>query len=203
MCTNTRGTTGDQLSIDHDLAENAIDTAQDHIEEAEDELPDSYYPDLDDVEDRLDTVDNAVDDHQDGEGDNPLGPVPATLNYLQHVVENLEDQIYTDGIAALDEDLERIEELVVDDAITQTKWYASVNDIPGLYDEQEVAPAALKKQGGVDGNPNDHKLHALATPTDDIPDAVKTLPGDDNDPVDLSEDRYTHFATEKTDGGVV
>lgn len=203
MCTNTSGTTEDQLSIDHDLAENAIDAAQDHIEEAEAEFPDSYDPDLDDMEDRLEVIEDAVDDHQDGEGENPLGPVPATLNYLQHVVENLEDQTDSEPIGALDEDLEAIEEIVIDDAITQTKWYAGVNDIPGLYDEREVSPAALKQQGDIDGNPNEYDLHALATPTDDYEDAVETVPRNDNDPVDLGEDRYTHFVTEKADGGVV
>jgi len=203
MTPDTNVSTEGSYTINHDLAENAIDTAQDHAEEAEDELPDSFEADLEDIEDNIEDVEDAVDDHQDGEGTNPLGPVPAKVNYLQHVVENLEDQTGSEAIAALDEDLERIEELVVDGAITQTLWYASVNDIPGLHDEQEVSPAALKKQGDVDGNPNEHKLHALATPTDGIEDAEETIPSDDNDPVDLEEDRYTHFVTEKARGGVV
>jgi hypothetical protein len=181
--------------------EEAIDIARGHLEEAREDAPDTLEDDIADLVFELDDIDNAVDDAQDGEGANPLGIVPAKLDYVQAIADNLTDQADIDALDDVEDDLEAVEEHLEDVDITQSKWFVTVNGIPALFDEQEVSPNALKKKGNVDGNPNDYSLHILPTPTAGNDESDIKIPADDHDPVDLAEHDY--FSTEKEQGGVV
>lgn len=184
-----------------DRIEEAIDVTRDHLEEAREEAPDALEDDIADIVSDLDDIDNAVDDAQDDEGNNPLGIVPATLDYVQAIADNLAEQADVDALDDVEDDLEAVEELFDGLNITQSLWFATVNEIPALFDEQNVGPNALKKKGNVDGSPTDYSLHILPTSTADHDENIGKIPSDDNDPVDLKE--YTHFSTEKEHGGVV
>lgn len=191
-------------SLDGDTAdriEDIIDTAQDHLDDAEDLVDDVYHPDLEDIEERIEELEDAIDDAQDDEDENPLGPVPAVLDYTQWIVMILEEETDSDALDDLASDLEVIEEELDDVTISQTRWLAIVNGIPTLFDEEEVSPNQLKEAGDIDGKPDDYSLHVLRTPSDDVDDSMMTIPPKDSDPVDLGEERY--FKTEKVQGGVV
>jgi len=188
-------------NLPFDQIEEAIGVVQSDIEEAEDTVGDAFAADVDDLEDRVHQIREAVDDAQDGEGSNPLGVVPAYLDYAQALSGIIKDETDTDALNRIVTGLEDVEEYFQGITIAQTKWYSDVNGIPDIHNTQEVSPTNLKHQGDIDGNPNDYTLYGLPTRSADIDESVVTIPPNDNDPIDLNEVR--HFKTEKEHGGVV
>lgn len=192
------GSKGAQL--DYDTTEEIIDLLEENLDALEDEIPEAFESDVEDIEDQLDKIDNAVDDAQDDEGENPLGPVPAYVDYLQRVTEILEQQTGADTVEDVDVTLEALEEQFEGVSIQQTAWYAEVDGVPGVYDRQIVEARALKQQGDVQGDTSEFTVKAVLTPAADLSDSVANFPEDSQD-VDLEE--FTYFLTEKQEGGVV
>ena len=102
------GTTGAQL--DYDNVEEIIDIVEDDLDTLEDEVLENFEADVEDIEDRLDDIDSAIDDAQDGEGENPLGPVPAQLDYVQRIAEIVEEETDLDSADDVEQGLESLEE---------------------------------------------------------------------------------------------
>lgn len=189
-----------QVQLDHDRAEEIIDVLKQDIDDLRDEIPAAFKDDVDDIEDRVDTLDNAVDDHQDEEGENPLGPVPAELDYLQQTVENLGEQTDAESATNVSQGLEAVEEEFEVGPIKRSAWFALVDGIPEVYDERVVKARQLKEQGDVEGDTEQYTVRAVPSAGAELADSIASFPEDDQD-VDLDE--YQFFLTEKTEGGVV
>lgn len=192
-------------SIDYNQIEDTIDIAEGHINQAEEDIDGPFREDLEEAEDRLEEIEDAVDDDQDGEGDNPLGPVPATIDYIQDLIATIDDEVDVEAVSEVREDFEALEEQFDGTEITQTRWFATVDGIPGLFDQRSVDRSEVLEVADLGGNPSNYAIHALLTPTATIDqsDKVYPAPGDGagGQPVDVEE--YDHFKTAKEDGGVV
>jgi hypothetical protein len=188
--------------LDFKTIEDVIDIGQSYLDDAEDAVGDVLCEDLDDLDDKLELIEDAVDDAQDDQGDNPLGPVPAVIDYTQTLFDIIRDETEIEAIADAAETVETVEEHFEDVDVTQTKWYADVNGIPVLFNNQEVSPARLIEAGDIDDDHNveDYTLHILPTRSAELDESDMTV-AHDSPPLDLDE--YRHFATEKSDGGVV
>lgn len=192
------GTTDAQF--DHDRVEEIIDIVEDDLDSLEEEVPEDFEADVEDIEDRLDDIDNAIDDAQDGEGENPLGPVPAQLDYVQRVAEIVEEKTDLDSADAVEKGLESLEDAVDGVEVDQTAWFALVDGIPEVYESQVVTALDLKQQGDVQGSTDEFAVKAVPSSSADLSDAEANFP-EDGQEVDLEKFRY--FLTEKTEGGVV
>lgn len=184
-----------------DRIEDALSVVLTDLEEAEDGVPDAFEEDADDIEDHVRQIRGAIDDAQDEERANPLGPVPAYMDYAQTLADILEDETGSAAFDRISDGLEDVEDYFTGVKFSPTKWYADVNGIPDIYDDQEVSPTTLKRQGSIDGDPDDYTLYGLPTRSADIDESNVTIPPEDDEPVDLDEIR--HFKTEKEHGGVV
>lgn len=189
-----------EAQLDYDRVEQIIDVIQDDLGELQDEIPGGFKEDVEDVKERVEDIEDAVDDAQDDEGDNPLGPVPAQIDYLQKTVDNLEEQVGGVSTSDVQEGLEALEEAFEGVAIDQTAWFAEVDDVPEVYQTQVVDAVQLKQQGDVQGNTEQFTVKAVPSSSADLSEAIANFPDDGNE-VDLEE--FTYFLTEKAEGGVV
>lgn len=185
-----------------DAIENHVDDVQKRFDEARESVEEQYQPDLEHQEDHLEDVEDAIDDAQDGEGENPLGPLPATLNYLQHTAGRLAEQ---SDAAQTELDQYRIALEALEDALSfveveRTRWFALVDGVPGLHTEPTPEAGELVRQSkGEDANVDRFTVRAYTSEADDEPDATFTRPDEEAD-----LEQYRHFRTEADkDGGPV
>jgi len=189
----------DLTTIAFTIAEEALDEATETITAAREATDGEFADDLETIDDHVEHIEDAIDTAEDQGGSTHLSEVAATLDYAQSLTEIIRTETSASEVTDLANALEAVEEQFEDVVLPKTTFFATVDRIPNLYQQQEVPAQRLKNDGDISEEPSDYTLYAVPTASSDIADREEEF--SNNEKADV--DKWDHFLTEKDEGGVV
>jgi len=194
--TNANDSSDDEPTHNYEPLESAIDTAKEKLDPIEDRINDTFAADVEEIEDILDVIEEAVDDAQDTDSVTELAAAPAQVEFLQAKADNISNQ--ANGLTAEFEEyqvaLEAVEDYVEDIEVEQSKWFARVNGIPLLYDSRIVKAGELIEDSVDPDDASEYSIEAYTSEVDEeadarYPDNEQDVPLDDFDEFEAVRDK--------------
>ena len=185
----------DQLEAAYDVAESAVDTVQEILNDIE--LPENFENDQENLEELVETFEDTLDDAQDGE-DEARGRLPAYVDYIQQTASNLSAQL--DGIAADQMQrvvvaLEDVEDHIEGFDFERTLWYVLIDDSPLLSENDNPKARTIIEQARSDIDPDDYILKAKASRFSD------EVEGEFEGSKTLPLEQFFYYELERSTGG--
>ena len=185
----------DQLETAYNVAESAVDTVQEILDETE--LPDDFEDDQEQLEDLVETFEDTLDDAQDGE-EEARGRLPAYVDYIQQTASNLSAQL--NGTAAEQMQrvagaLEDVEDHIEGFDFKRTLWYVLVDGTPLLSEEDGPTAESIIDQARSSIDPSDYVLKAKASRFSD------EVEGEFEGRQTLPLEQFFYYELERSTGG--